>query len=143
MLIGSAAVGKIPVSIFLPGLFFTIAGLTLYPIFYDITDIQEDRREGCKTIAMILDQKRRLELSTFGLLTIMVTTTLTYGYFGLNIICPILTVFTSLLFLRYAFPLLIKPGEVDKREAVEKATSICKVVGFIVPLGFILGSLRL
>ena len=143
MLVGSATVGRIPSSIFLPGFFLTLVGLTLYPTFYDARDIQEDRREGCKTIAMILNRKRRLELSTFGLLLIMGTITLTYGYFGLNMICPILTVFAGLLVLRYLFPLLVRPEVEFREEGIEKAASIGRLFAFIVPLGFILGSLRL
>jgi 4-hydroxybenzoate polyprenyltransferase len=143
VLLGSAAAGGIPISIFLPGLFFVLGGMTIYPVFYDPLDIKEDRREGCKTIGTILDQKKRLELSTFGLLTIMVTTTLTYRYFDLNIICPIIVVFGGLLFLRYIFPLLMKPEEAYKQEVVRKTVSICRGVAFIIPLGFILGALQL
>ncbi|MCD6262895.1 UbiA prenyltransferase family protein [Candidatus Bathyarchaeota archaeon] len=143
MLIGCAAVEGLQGSIFLPGFFLAIVGLTLYPTFYDARDIQEDKVEGCKTIAMILNQRRRLELSTFGLLIFMITTTLTYGYFNLNIICPILTVFASLVFLRYIFPLLLKSDRVIESEVMEKVTSIGRVFTFIVPIGFILSSLRL
>ncbi|RLI31227.1 hypothetical protein DRO56_05405 [Candidatus Bathyarchaeota archaeon] len=143
MLFGSTAVGKIPGSIFLPGLFLTIVGLILYPSFLDAEDIQADSMGGCKTLAMILNQRRRLELSTFGLLVIMVTTTLTYGYFGLNMICPILTVFASLMFLRYLFPLLIAPEEECKGEILKRGISIFRTFVFLVPLGFILGSLQL
>lgn len=140
MLVGSSAVGRIPGSIFLPGLFLSLVGMTLYPAFYDALDIQEDRREGCKTIAMILSQRGRLELSTFGLFVIMATTTLTYGYFDLNMICPVITVFAGLLFFRYLFPLLMKHEEY-KREVIEKGSSIARAFSLIVPLGFILGSL--
>jgi len=143
ILVGSAAAGRIPSSLFLPGLSFAICGIALYPTFYDALDIQADRREGCKTIAMILSQKRRLELSTFGLLVIMVTTTMTYGYFSLNIICPILIVFGGLLFLRYIFPLLMKPEKEYEEEAIEKTASILRVFAFLSQLGFILGSLQL
>lgn len=143
LLIGTAAVGKISSSIFLPILTFALGGMTIYPTFYDTLDIQEDKIGGCKTIAMILNQKRRLELSTFGLLTIMVTVTLTYGYFGLNIICPILTVFGCLLFLKYIFPLLMKPDEAYEKEILSKSISINRVIMLLIPLGFILGSLNL
>jgi len=143
VLVGSAALGRIPSSLFLPGLFFAIGGMTIYPVLYDPLDIKEDRREGCRTIASILSQKRRLELSTFGLLVITITTTLTYGYFDFNIICPILTVFACLLFLRYIFPLLLKPEETYNEEVMVKTNSICRTFGFITTLGFIIGSLQL
>lgn len=141
ILVGSAAVERIPISLFLPGLFFAIATITIYPVLYDPLDINEDKREGCKTIATILSQKRRLELSTFGLLVIMVTTTLTYGYFGYNVICPIFIVFAGLLFLRYVFPLLLRPEEAYKEEVMVKTNSICRICAFVFSLGFILGSL--
>ena len=141
MLVGSAVVGQIPSSLFLPGVFVVLVGMILYPTFHEVFDIEADRRAGCKTIAMILNQRRRLELSTSSLLMIMITVTLTYGYFGLNVISPILTVFACLLFLRYIFPLLMKPEETFGEEVLEKCNSIFRAFTLIVPLGFILGSL--
>lgn len=143
MFIGSAVAGRIPSSLCLPGLFLCIAGLMMSPAFNDTLDIEEDRRGGCKTIAMILSQRRRIELSTFGLLSYMVVTTLTYGYFDLNIICPIVTVFASFLFLRYIFPFLIKPEVEYKRKDIEKGYSILKIFVLIIPLSIIIGSLQL
>jgi len=140
ILIGGAAVGRIPSSLFLPILFFTVSIMTVQPAFYDVQDVNEDRLDGCKTIAMILSQRRRLELATSGLLASMIITTFSYGYFGLNVICPILAVFGCLLFLRYIFPLLMKTEEY-KGETIEKISKIGMIVAFIIPLGFMLGSL--
>lgn len=143
ILIGSAVVERIPSSLFLPSFFFILNGLTFNPAFDDALDIREDEQEGCKTIAMILSQKTRLELATFSVFITMVIITLAYGYFNLNIICPILTVFASLLFLRYLFPFLLKPEEIYNEEIIKKSSSISKVFGLIVIFGFILGSLPL
>ena len=68
---------------------------------------------------------------------------MSYGYFGLNIICPILTVFSSFLFLRYIFPLLMTPEEAYKKEILEKGDLILRLYTLIIPLGFMIGSLRL
>lgn len=141
ILIGSAAVGRIPSSLFLPVFFFVLSTMTVQPAFYDVQDVNEDRLGGCKTIAMILNQRRRLELATSGLLGSMITITLSYGYFGFNVICPILTVFGCLLFLRYIFPLMMKTGEEYEEEVIEKIARIGMIVAFIIPLGFMLGSL--
>jgi len=141
ILIGSAVVGRIPSSLFLPGFFFILGTITVQPAFYDISDVKEDRIGGCKTIAMILNQRRRLELATSGLLVSMITITLSCGFFGLNIICPILAIFGCLLFLRYIFPLLMKTGEEYGEEVIGKIAKIGMVVSLIISLGFILGSL--
>jgi len=142
-LIGSATMEKIPSSLFLPVLYFVLMGSTFIPAFIDAVDVEQDRKEGCKTIAMILDQKTRLELATLSVFITMITITLSYGYFNLNIICPIVTVFSSLLFLRYLFPLLLKPEESYSEEIIFKAANINRIFGFIIILGLMFGSLAL
>jgi 4-hydroxybenzoate polyprenyltransferase len=143
VLIGCSAIGSISPNILLPALFFAFGGMTLYPVLYDTEDIQEDKLGGCKTIAMILNQKGRLELATFGILMVMIVTTLTYGYFELNIISPIITVFVSLLFLRYVFSLLMKPEATFTNEVINKVISVGRAIVFIIPIGYILGAVQL
>lgn len=140
--IGALASGSMPPSIFYIGAYFALYVITFIPTFYDALDIEEDMRYGCKTIAVLLKQKRRLELSTLGLIGMMLATPLTYKYFGFNVIFPIVIVVACFLFLRFIFPMLIKEESIE-RKTIEKGSKYIQLFLLVLQFSFILGSLEI
>lgn len=140
--LGSLTLGTLPISIVYFMSFFSIFIITLWSTFYDALDEEEDRRFGCKTIATLLKQRQRLELSTIGLTTMMLLTPFTYSSFGFNIVLPIVICIASVLFLRFIFPLLLKPEMVDDKK-IQRGGTLIRVFLVTMQIAFIVGSLNI
>ena len=140
--LGSLITGTPPISIVYFMSFFSIFILTLWSTFYDALDEEEDRRFGCKTVAILLKQSQRLELSAIGLTIMMLVTPFTYSRFGFNMILPIVIGVSCILFLRFIFPLLLKPDTVDD-EKIMRGGTLIRVFLLTMQIGFILGSLNI
>jgi len=140
--IGALANGIITTSLFYVGIYLGIFILTLVPTFYDALDEKEDRLLGCKTIAILLNQRRRLELSTLGLTIMMIASPLTYSNFGFNVFFPIIVCIACLLFLRFIFPMLLDEEKVEE-EKIEKGSKYIQVFLFMLQFAIVLGSLTL
>jgi 4-hydroxybenzoate polyprenyltransferase len=77
---------------------FTFLGL---PAFADTLDMKEDALYGVKTIARVLNWRRKVQLMGVGVLFMMTVMPLTYTMLGFNVILPIATVAMGLIFLRW------------------------------------------
>lgn len=107
----TAFVGNFAVSnTFCPNVLFStsiifLLGFSMQPALLDSTDIEADKIQGVKTIAMVLDWRRKMQLLFLGVLVIMTLTPLTYIQFDFNMILPIYVVIGGLIFLRYLYPI--------------------------------------
>jgi 4-hydroxybenzoate polyprenyltransferase len=86
---------------------FSIFAFFSMPTGFDSTDVEADKLQGVKTIASIMNLKRRLQLAITGMLIIMTITPFTYINFGYNMLLPILIMFGGLVFLRNLVPLMM------------------------------------
>lgn len=140
--LGSLITGTLPFSIVYFMSFFVVFILTLWSTFYDALDEEEDRRVGCKTVATLLKQSQRLELSVIGLTAMMLVTPFTYSRFGFNMILPVVICVACILFLRFVFPLLLKPETVDD-DKIMRGSTVLRIFFLTMQIGFVLGSLRI
>ena len=140
--LGSLATGTLPFSIVYFMSFFTVFIMTLWSTFYDALDEEEDKRVGCKTVATLLKQSQRLELSAIGLTAMMLVTPFTYSMFGFNMILPIVICVACILFLRFIFPLLLKPDTVDD-DKIMRGSTVLRIFFLTMQIGFVLGSLNI
>ncbi len=143
VLLGGSFIGFVSIITLFAGIFLFISAIVFYPTFEDAMDVEEDRLDGCKTLAMILEQKKRLELTIIGVIFIMVITPFTYLHFGLNTICPIIICVACLLFLRYLFPLLFTSNERIINEILGRGRTFVRLFVLVIQIGFIIGSLEL
>ena len=145
-LIGGSTNGSFSWSALFVGIFLFLYSMAVYPIFEDVTDVEEDKKYGCKTLAMVLSLKERIELAIAIVVVIMMLTPLTYVPLGFNLIAPIVVCFMCLLFLRYLFPLLV-PSKSNELQNIEpqkmRAFRYYKIVAIISQIGFIIGAIRL
>lgn len=96
---------------FLPAVFagmllgtFTFLGL---PALSDAFDEYEDGIYGVKSLARVLNWRRKVQLLGFAVLVMMIVTPLTYVQFGFSVILPISVVGLSLILLRWGiFPIM-------------------------------------
>lgn len=137
ILMGGSAVGTISLPILLVGGLTFVYLFAFYPLFVDEEDVEIDRIHGCKTLAMVLRWKRRVEIAIGIVIAVMTLVTLTYANFGFNVICPIIVSTTCLLFLRYLFPLLTSQ---DSKNTL-RARRVYRFLGLAMQASFILGSI--
>lgn len=140
--IGALASGPIKPSIFYVSAYFAILIITLYPTWIDALDMEEDKKYGVRNIASILDQKRRLELSTLGLIVMMITAPLSYNFFGFNVLFPIMICGGCFLFLRFIFPLILDVENIEQKQIL-KGSKIMLIFVFVFLFAFIFGSLQI
>jgi 4-hydroxybenzoate polyprenyltransferase len=108
-LVGSyAVVGMFAKNAFFASLINSFLSFAFQPVITDTSDIEVDRIQGVKTIAMVLSWKRKMQLLITSVLIIMTITPLTYVQFGFNMMFPIYIVAGSLMFLSYMFPMINK-----------------------------------
>jgi 4-hydroxybenzoate polyprenyltransferase len=138
--IGALTSGSMQPSLLYLTAYFAIFVMTLMPTFYDALDAEEDKRYGCKTLAILLNQSRRLALSTLGLIVMMVATPFTYSYFGFSLIMPILVCSACFLFLTFIFPMLLKAENVEQRKILV-GSKIMQLFLLVLQVSFALGSL--
>ena len=105
-LIGGAAVGKIPPSLFYAACLFFMFTFVGSPIF-DLIDIEGDREKGAKTFSVVLGPTLTIKLGVAILLSFSITTILIYPLLGLKIVAPVL-ITSSILFFSWASFSLLK-----------------------------------
>lgn len=80
-------------------------GMVIQPGLNDSTDIEADKLQGVKTLAIALDWKMKMQMLISGILLVMVVTPLTYSYFNYNLLLPLWMVGGGLIALRSIFPI--------------------------------------
>jgi len=80
-------------------------GMVIQPGLNDSTDIEADKLQGVKTLAIALDWRLKMQLLMLGILLVMVVTPLTYSYFNYNLLLPLWMVAGGFIALRYIFPI--------------------------------------
>ncbi len=105
-LVGSYAIAD---AFYLPSMFsglllgtFTFLGL---PALSDSFDIEEDKLFGVKSLGSALSWRRRVQLLGLAVLVMMTVTPITYAQLGFNVVLPIFVVVSSLILLRFIFPI--------------------------------------
>lgn len=76
------------------------------PALQDTFDIEADTLFDVKTLATVLNWKRRMQLFVTGVLVIMTLTPFTYIQLKFNILLPIYVVAGGLILLRFMFPIM-------------------------------------
>jgi len=145
-LVGSFAVAnKFSLNAFFASILFAIFAFMGMPALNDSTDIEADKLFGVKSLAVILNWKRKLQLLIIGVVIIMTLSPLTYINMGFNILLPILVVSGSLIFLRFVFPIIVNLGNVDLIETAVlfKAKRIAYVYFILLQLFAIIGSINI
>ena len=140
--IGWFATGLIRPSFYYINVYWALFIFTIVPTFYDALDVEEDERVGCKTVAILFNQKRRLELTIAGLIVMIATSPLSYLYLGFNLLFPIMICGVCLLFLRFVYPLLLEPEKVDTKQIV-KGSRYIQLFILVVMLSFLIGSFKI
>jgi len=108
-LIGSFAVtGTFSITVFYFSLINVALSFALQPPFNDTTDIEADKIQGVRSLAVVLSWKQKMQLLIIIILFVMTITPFTYTQFGFNMILPIYVVAGSLLLLTYMFPIIYK-----------------------------------
>jgi len=104
-LFGGVAVGSISAPIIFLMMFYfgyAMVGIAIE----EISDVAEDEKYGCKTLAMVLSWKRMVKMFVFFLLVILVLSPLIYRQLGFNTLFPIGMVLMCGLSLYLIFPYL-------------------------------------
>jgi 4-hydroxybenzoate polyprenyltransferase len=104
--IGSYAIGSTlsyP-AVFAAGL-TALLGMVIQPGLNDSTDIEADKLQGIRTLAIALSWTRKMQMLIGGILIVMVTVPLVYWRFGFNVLFPLWIVVGGLITLRYIMPI--------------------------------------
>jgi len=137
IIVGSITVGSVTLPVIFLGAFIAVFSFTASPSLNDMQDRNEDEKFGVKSLASILAWKTKLEMLITVVIIFMLLTPLTYVNLGLNVLFPIVSLFLSLLFLRYLFP-IISEYEI---KGWQKAFKSAFIYFFGIPIAFILGAL--
>lgn len=145
-LVGSyAVVGTWQINVLYASLLCAIWSFSTFPIIADAGDIEEDRLYGVKNLSVLLSWKRKVQLLVFGFLFVMTITPLTYVQLGFNMILPIFTVASSLIFLRLIYPKIVGFENMEYRErtsAYPKIRKLGHIYYFLLAIAFIFGSIN-
>jgi len=137
-LIGGIAVGSISPAVIFAATFISALAFTAGPAFNEQLDIEEDRKYGIKSLAVVLSWKAKMEMVIIFVLALMTLTPLTYTQLELNVIFPIVVVAVCLLVLRYLIPLLSVFEDANFR----RARNALWALPVLVSMALILGSLQ-
>jgi len=94
----------VPSVMFMAGI-SAVACIVSQPALWDTTDIEADRVQGMKTLAMLLGWRTKMGLLFLGILGIMIVTPLVYSSLGFNSLLPIWILVGGLFTLSYLAPL--------------------------------------
>jgi len=145
-LVGSyAAANRFSMNALFAATLLAIFAFMAMPALNDATDIEADKLFGVKSIAVVLNWKRKIQLLIIGVIAIMTLTPLTYISLGFNIILPIMVVAGSLIFLRFIFPIMINIEKSDliNMEDLFKAKKIGYIYFVLLQIFMIIGSLSI
>lgn len=109
------------------------------PALNEAFDVKEDLLYEIKSLAVVLDWKKRVQMLAFGVLLLIVVTPVTYSWFGFNAAFPVVIVAASLVVLRFIVPIY---GEFD-RESAYQARRIFKMYFFFVQIMMVVGNMAL
>lgn len=76
------------------------------PALWDTSDMEADRLQGVKTLAMVMSWRMKMGLLYFGMFFMMAVTQLLYSGLGFNIMMPLAVIIGGLITLGYVAPLL-------------------------------------
>jgi len=139
-LVGSyAASGSFSPTAFFASILFSIFAFTGQPAMCDTLDIEQDKMFDVKSLATLINWKRKIQLYITGVLIIMTLTPLTYTQFGYNMLLPIYVVAGGLIFLRFMFPISNR----FEQAAALKAYKISYLFMLLLQLFAIFGSLNI
>jgi len=139
-LIGSYAISQ---SLSYPALFAAgvtaFLGMVIQPGLNDTSDIEADKLQGVKTLAMALSWQRKMQLLISGILLVMVLVPMVYGFFGFNILFPLWMVVGGFISLRYIVPI----ARVFEEKAMLKARKMVIVYWALMQVFSVLGTLNI
>lgn len=126
-----AVAGEIvPSALFMGGL-AAIFCISSQPALWDTTDIEVDRLQGMKTLAILLGWRAKMAFLSLGVLALMVVTSLFYSNLGFNFLLPLSVVIGGVFFLGYTLPLYRGYDEakvLTSKKAVIGYWTICQIV---------------
>jgi 4-hydroxybenzoate polyprenyltransferase len=82
-----------------------LLGMVIQPGLNDSTDIEADKLQGIKTLAIALSWKHKMQMLIGGIIIVMVTVPFVYWRFGFNVLFPFWIVVGGLITLRYILPI--------------------------------------
>jgi len=141
-----AILGTFSPMVFVGFMMFSIFAFFAMPTGFDSTDVEADRLQGVKSIASIMNLKRRLQFAITGMFIIMTITPFTYINFGYNMLLPILVVLGGLVFLRNLVPIMmsINPSvNTLDISVIMKSRKIIVIFIFVLSICLVIGSINL
>jgi len=126
-----AVAGRIvPSALFMGGL-AAIFCISSQPALWDTTDVEVDRLQGMKTLAMVMGWRAKIAFLFLGVLALMVGTSLFYSNLGFNALLPLSVVIGGVFFIGYTAPLYRGYDEakvLTSKKAVIGYWTICQIV---------------
>lgn len=136
-LTGGAAVNRLSSSVMFAGFIFFTYALAAVPIV-DLGDIIGDRKEGRKTLPLVLGPRYTVRLAISIIIAIITAGIFGYLQLGFNIALPILGSMACFLFIYTIYPLFNRwSDQVYCRKLVNKIT----LLHFLLQLAIALGSI--
>lgn len=101
LLVGTSSVlnSLTPLSVFAAIIQLTFLFLIL-PSIADSFDVEEDKKYGFKTMGMVFSWKTKARMMILAPIVVMSASIIAYLYFELNIVFPILSIISSLLYVK-------------------------------------------
>ena len=140
-LIAGVSMGSLTPAVLFTGVFISTFALMCMPAITDTSDIEEDKKAGVKTLAMVLSWRTKISMIVAYILIFMTLTPLTYVYLGFNFILPIIVVAMSLIVLRNVIPLAKKIETIAYDSGKHKGFKPTFAYFFITELAMVIGSL--
>lgn len=127
------------------GIFFAIFAFMGMPALNDSIDIEQDKIQGVRSLALVLNWRSKIQLLILGVLIIMTLSPLTYINLEFNILLPILVVASSLVFLRYVFPVItdVEKSNIVESQKLVKAKRIAHLYFILLQIFTVIGSLNI
>jgi 4-hydroxybenzoate polyprenyltransferase len=82
-----------------------LLGMVIQPGLNDSTDIEADKLQGVRTLAIALSWTRKMQMLIVGILLVMVTVPIVYWRFGFNVLFPLWIIAGGFVTLRYIVPI--------------------------------------
>ena len=141
-----AILGTFSPMVFIGFMMFSIFAFFSMPTGFDSTDVDADKLQGVKSIASVMNLKRRLQLAITGMLIIMTITPFTYINFGYNMLLPILTLLGGLIFLRNLVPIMMSISPMTntlEMSVIMRSRKTIVAFIFVLSICLVIGSINL
>jgi 4-hydroxybenzoate polyprenyltransferase len=141
-----AILGAFSPMVFIGFMMFSIFAFFSMPTGFDSTDVDADKLQGVKSIASVMNLKRRLQLAITGMLIIMTITPFTYINFGYNMLLPILTLLGGLIFLRNLVPIMMSISPMTntlEMSMIMRSRKTIVAFIFVLSICLVIGSINL